>query len=119
MDRLFTYRVPEGLRDRVRVGSRVRVRFRGRALVGLVAEMQETPQVEKVLDVEAVPDDDGTLPDDLVSLGRFVARYYGSSVGEALAAMVPRGVRTRGKAATRLRARLSRLAEEAVAHADA
>src|SRR5437762_14264994 len=114
MDRLFTYRVPEALRSRVRVGSRVRVRFRGRPLVGLVAQMQSESEVERVLDVEAVPDEEGTLPNDLVALGRFVARYYGSSVGEGLSAMVPRGVRQQGRGAVRVHVRLARAADESV-----
>ena len=119
VERLFTYRVPEELRSRVRVGQRVRVPFRGRGVVGLVAELLESCDLERVLDIEALPDDGPLLPPDLLELGRFVARYYGCAVGEALAAMVPRGVRTRGKAAVRKRVRLAIPAERAIAAADA
>ncbi len=119
MDTLFTYRVPDPWRDRVRVGQRVRVSFRNKKLVGLVAEIQHECALARVLDVESFPDDEPLLPPDLLKLGRFVASYYGSSIGEAYAAMIPRGVRTRNKGATRKRVRLLKAEKEAVAHADA
>ena len=73
-----------------------------------------------MLDVDSFPDDEPLLTPDLLSLGRFVASYYGSSVGEALAAMIPRGVRTRDVAAPCApRVRLARPEKDAVAHADA
>jgi primosomal protein N' (replication factor Y) len=122
VDRLFTYRVPESLRERARVGHRVRVPFRAGRLVGMIAEVSQTcdlPDVDRVLDVDGIPDSDPLLPADLMRLGRWLASTYGASLGEALAAMVPRGVRTVGKAATRRRVRLARPAAEAAAHADA
>ena len=50
IDRLFTYRVPEHLREHVDVGHRVTVPFRRRARIGIVAEAQTTPPDVKVLD---------------------------------------------------------------------
>ncbi len=118
MDTLFTYRVPDPWRGRVQIGQRVRVPFRNKHLVGLVAEVSDACTLKRVLDVESFPDDEPLLPPSLLSLGKFVASYYGSSVGEAYAAMIPRGVRTRNKGATRKRARLLKPEKDAVAHAD-
>lgn len=119
VDRLFTYRVPERFAGTVGVGHRVRVPFRRRRMVGMVAEVTETCSFPKVLDVEDVPDAEPLLPADLVSLGRWMARYYGCALGEALSAMVPRGVRTRGKAATGRKLTLAKPPAEALAFADA
>ena len=118
VETLFTYRVPEALAGRARLGARVRVRFRGKPMVGLVGELATTCDLKTVLDVEAFPDDESLLPPTCSRLGRWIARYYGCAVGEALSAMIPRGVRTRGKGALRRRVRLARPAAEAVAHAD-
>ncbi len=118
VDHLFTYRVPERWRDKIAVGTRVRVPFRRRRLVGMVAEVVSRCEFARVLDVEDVPDGEPLLPSDLVSLGRWIARYYGCALGEALAAMLPRGVRTRERRAVVRRARLARDAAEAVAYAD-
>jgi primosomal protein N' (replication factor Y) (superfamily II helicase) len=122
VDTLFTYRVPAGLASRARLGARVRVKFRGKPMVGLVAEVADRCSLARVLDVVEFPDDpaaDSLLAPDLLSLARWVARYYGCAVGEACAAMIPRGVRTRGKGAIRRRVRLARPAAAATTEADA
>src|SRR5262245_33227903 len=141
VDTLFTYRVPAAMAARALAGARVRVRFRGKPMVGLVAEVSDRCSLARVLDVEQFPDSesavepgargvrgargstvtgDGTLrPPELLALARWVARYYGCALGEAAAAMVPRGVRTRGKGAVRRRVTLARPAADAAKEADA
>jgi primosomal protein N' (replication factor Y) len=107
VDRIFTYRVPPALTDRAQPGHRVTVPFRRRARVGFIVERQGQPSLTRVHDVKAIPDDTPLLDPGLLALGRFVARYYGATFGEALAAMVPRGVRTRGRGRMRTRVRLA------------
>ncbi len=107
VDTLFTYRVPPSMEERARPGHRVIVPFRRRRRTGIIVEIQETPAVARVLDVHDVPDAEPVLGADLLELGRFVGRYYGASLGEALAAMVPRGIRKRGAGRLRLRVRLA------------
>ncbi|MDF1702682.1 MAG: primosomal protein N', partial [Planctomycetota bacterium] len=63
----------------------------------------------KVLDIKDAPDDGATLTPDLLKLGGFIARYYGCALGEALSAMVPRGVRHKGKGRKRTRVTLTSL----------
>ena len=106
VDRLFTYRVPETLADRARPGHRVTVPFRGRNRVGFIVERSDERPPFRVLDVDDIPDPEPLLDDGLLDLGRFIARYYGATLGEALSAMVPRGVRRRGKGRPRTRVRL-------------
>ena len=106
MDRLFTYRVPSERKGCAQVGHRVLVPFRGTSRVGFVAAIERGEPDFQVLDVLEAPDDAATLDDDLIRLGSFIARYYGCSLGEALAAMVPRGVRHTGKGRTRKRVTL-------------
>ncbi|MDJ0973108.1 MAG: primosomal protein N', partial [Planctomycetota bacterium] len=106
VDRLFTYRVDDAARPNARVGHRVLVPFRGRARVGIVAKAhQETPHFE-ALPVQDAPDTEPLLSPELMDLAGFIARYYGTSFGEAASAMVPRGVRKKGKGALRTRVQL-------------
>ncbi|MDA1194767.1 MAG: primosomal protein N' [Planctomycetota bacterium] len=109
VDRLFTYRVPAAQREQAEVGHRVRVPFRGRTLTGFVAALEHGEPEFSVKDVAEAPDDGATLTPDLLRLGAFIARYYGCSLGEALAAMVPRGVRQKGKGRKRTRVQLCSL----------
>ena len=78
VDRLFTYRVPEAMRERIRPGQRVEVRFRGKRRLGVVADVRPTCDVKGILDLDDVPDADPFLSPDLLDLGAFVARYYGA-----------------------------------------
>jgi primosomal protein N' (replication factor Y) len=117
LDRAFTYRVPAGLAGLVRVGARVRVPFRGRVVSGLVSAEREACDLEGVRDVTSVARGEDALPDDLLRLGAWISRYYGCALGEALAAMVPRAIRPRGKARGRKTVRLK--VEPAVAFARA
>ncbi|MDJ0523043.1 MAG: primosomal protein N' [Planctomycetota bacterium] len=107
VDRLFTYRVPAEQRTHADVGHRVLVPFRGRSLMGFVAGVGDAEPDFKVLDVREAPDAHALLGPELLELGRFIARYYGTSLGEALAAMVPRGVRHKGKGHRRRRVTLA------------
>jgi primosomal protein N' (replication factor Y) len=105
--RTFHYLVPEEARAKIRPGVRVRVPFGRRRLSGVcvgIAESTGVPlealkPIERVLD-EAAP----ALPAAVLDLARFVADYYRSGLGEALAAALPGSVKRRrrkdGKAAT-------------------
>ena len=97
MDRLFTYRVPAALIAQAMPGHRVAVPFRGRQRIGFVVEQHTDTDLSRVLDIADAPDPAPLLDPQQIQLGRFIARYYGASLGEALTAMVPHGVRHRGK----------------------
>ncbi len=105
----FDYIVPDALEGKVRVGSALVVPFGARKMTGYVvgfsdeaaalAEARERGEprqaralkrVERVLDIPP-------LSDELIKLGRWIAEYYMSSLGEALHAMVP-GPAARGPA---------------------
>lgn len=91
----FTYGVPEGLRNALMPGARIRVPFgRGTALgfyLGPTAE--PAPEVVKKLRfVESVLDTTPALTADLVELIRFAAAHYRYPLGEALRATLPPGL---------------------------
>ena len=96
LDRLFTYCVPGELRARARLGHRVVVPFRGRSKTGFVAGTPRQTELKRVLPVTSAPDAKPALSPELRKLAAFIATYYGCALGEAMAAMVPRGVRTKG-----------------------
>ena len=89
--RLFTYEVGEALRDRMRIGARVRVPFGPRKLVGTVVDWPTDPPEAGVEPkaIEAVVADTRKLPASILELTRFVADYYLCSWGEAIEAALP------------------------------
>ena len=96
LDRCFSYRLPGGM-DPPPPGSRVRVPFGGAmetgVVLGALSESQLDPALRKapkrIREVEAVLDDVPWLDEAQLRLARWMAGYYGASLGEALRAMIP------------------------------
>jgi primosomal protein N' (replication factor Y) len=98
--------VPAHLNAEAVVGSRVRVRFSGRPVVGYVVA-RDTPPPEGVtlLNVEATLDSDlPTFGPEVLRLCHFVADYYRAPVGEVLRGAHPPGVNESAEPALKLTA---------------
>jgi primosomal protein N' (replication factor Y) len=92
VDRAFTYRIPPGMRDRVRPGVRVEVPFRSAQTSGFVVGLVDRADFPRIRDLAAAGAD--VLADEkLLELTRWLAARYGCSWGEALAAAIPTGVK--------------------------
>jgi primosomal protein N' (replication factor Y) len=89
--RCFTYEVPPG----VGRGAVVAVRFGGARQRGVVVEVaDEAPAGVHAAPIERVAEE---LPPALVELALWLAAYYGSTPGRALALVAPRTPRRRGE----------------------
>jgi primosomal protein N' (replication factor Y) len=87
---VFTYGVPESLRELVQAGTRVLVPFRNKSLVGVVMELTEqAPANTKIRDITKVLDLRPALTPKLIELGHWIAGYYLAPVGEVFRAMLP------------------------------
>ena len=91
-DKLFTYRVPSALRNRVVPGVRVSVPFGAgnRRRVGLVFAMGGTGG-EKIKEVDSVLDREPPLSPDLLDLARWMGDRYYCTLFEAAKLMIPAG----------------------------
>ncbi|MCB1735531.1 MAG: primosomal protein N' [Gammaproteobacteria bacterium] len=89
--KLFDYLPPEGLRaDQVAIGSRVRVSFGRRHLVGIaVGHAADTDAGVSLKPIREVLDKRPALPPDLLELITWAAGYYHHPLGEALATALP------------------------------
>jgi primosomal protein N' (replication factor Y) len=101
VDRLFTYRVPEALRAEAVPGRRVRVPFGPRSRAGYLVGTGTVPppgvDPAKVKEVQAFLDEGPLLDRPLLDLARFISRWYGGSLGEALEAALPAAVKSGGR----------------------
>ncbi len=98
VDRLFTYRVPGSLAGTVARGARVVVPFGARRMTGYVLrERRRAPKGMKLKDIISVVDKEPLLDDTLLELADWMAGRYVHSQGEVLKAMLPAGIKGRGR----------------------
>ncbi len=94
----FTYILPVGLRENVKIGARLLVPFGKRQLTGyavaLHAELDPELEIEASALKEAVEliDAEPLLTEEIVRLTQWTADYYTSSWGEVLKASLPAGI---------------------------
>jgi primosomal protein N' (replication factor Y) (superfamily II helicase) len=87
---LFTYSVPENLRDTVQPGVRVLIPFRKKSLVGVVVELTDTsPPNTQIRAVSKVLDLTPALTPKLIDLAQWLANYYIAPIGEVFRSMLP------------------------------
>ncbi len=89
LEQAFTYRLPETLRHRVRTGCRVLVPFGSRQLTGVVLATHNQPPPSKTREALRLIDEEPSLDEGLLRLGRWIAAYYCAPLGETLRAMTP------------------------------
>jgi len=109
IDRIFTYTVPDNLRDKVAVGKRVMAPFgRKRHAVGYIVGISKPCPVDYQLkDIIEVIDEQVVISSELMQLTKWIATYYLSSWGQVLAAAVPYNSQLRTKMVKMLRLNLS------------
>jgi primosomal protein N' len=106
----LTYIVPGHLTMPV-VGARVLVPVGPRTLTGCVVEhVADAPATDGLKDVVEVLDSEPYLPASIVALCGWVAEYYLSGVGDALAAAMPPGSRRAERGTRRSAAKTRRVA---------
>lgn len=93
--KLFTYRVPRNLSDRVQVGKRAIVQFGDRKIMtGVVAAVSAEPpkglEAKYILDIL---DEFPVLSDLQFRLFQWIADYYACTQGEVLNAALPSGLK--------------------------
>lgn len=94
-DKLLHYRVPEGMRRDLVVGSLVRVPIVNRQHLGIVGEIgapKDFP-VEKLKNLTQLVHPFPALPPDLLSLARWMAAYYACNLDTIIETMLPAAVR--------------------------
>jgi primosomal protein N' (replication factor Y) (superfamily II helicase) len=89
LDMAFTYRVPADAAPMV--GGRVLVPFRQQRMTGIVVELHDRKPSVQIKNLITVIDAVPVLDEQLLHLGRWIADYYLSPIGEVLRTMLPLG----------------------------
>src|SRR5665213_119904 len=93
---LFDYLPPVGLEaGEVPIGARVRVPMGARECIGVVVAHADEPSVSRgaLKPIHALIDPDSLLGAPLMRLLRWTAQYYHHSLGEVIAAALPKALR--------------------------
>ena len=94
----FTYSLPVGLRENIKIGARLLVPFGKRQMTGYAVALHErlNPELEieasQVKDVVELLDDEPLITEEILKLTQWSADYYASSWGEMLKASLPAGI---------------------------
>ena len=89
----FDYRIPDKFGEIVTVGSRVKVPFGPRQLMGVVTELLESSPVAKLRDIVHVVGTTSLVTPKVLALARWMAGYYCCPVETALKSVLPDSVR--------------------------
>lgn len=93
LDRIFQYRIPDSLFDKVQIGTRVQIPFGvgNRMITGYVIGFSETPDYdpEKIKEIATVPEDGISVETKLIALAGWIRKTYGSTMIQALKTVMP------------------------------
>lgn len=96
----LTYRIPDDLKDGVRLGSRVEVPLGSKRTTGFVVSFKDQASVDtgKLKAIHALLDDEEpALIPEIIELCRWAADYYIAPFGEMLRVALPANMAARGK----------------------
>ncbi len=93
VDKAFTYRIPEALRDTVMVGVRVRVPFGAgnRHVIGFVTKVEECPEHSDMKDIAEVLDETPIFDREKLLEAYWIKNRYFSTFGDAIKLFLPPG----------------------------
>lgn len=96
LDREFDYLIPARLRGCVRVGSRISVPFgKGNSTrTGYVVSLAASSAHPQLKEIAALADETERIPDNLVTLAEWIAKYYCCAKERAVRAVLPGVVRS-------------------------
>ena len=98
MDRTFHYSIPDNILADIKIGKRVFVPFLNRSIVGYVVGLTDTADVKNVKSIISIIDKEPVVSEEMLKLTKWVKDNYFCSWGEAIAAVIPAGIK-KGKEA--------------------
>lgn len=91
LDRIFDYKVPSNLKDKIKIGLRVEVPFGNRTIVGFILEIKNKSDVNNLKEIKAVLDEEVILTDELLELGKYLHKETLASLISCYQVMLPKG----------------------------
>lgn len=113
LDKTFQYRIPEELEKHITPGVQVDIPFGNRRLTGYVVEVTDTPEFDETRIKPLFGIHEGSVPmeSQLIALAAWIRKNYGSTMNQALKAVLP--IRRKTKEIEKRKILLNKSREEA------
>jgi len=93
IDRTYTYSIPDGLKDTIKVGSLVLIPLRSRKISGIVTEINSRVNIRKnIKPITDLLEETPVFSEDMLQFLDWISDYYISTKGEVYAAAIPPGI---------------------------
>ncbi|MEW6375228.1 MAG: hypothetical protein AB1502_05485, partial [Thermodesulfobacteriota bacterium] len=100
VSKTFYYRIPERMKDSLKIGMRVLVPFKGRKVTGFIIDLLEHPPKEaeeKLREVEDLLDEAPLIDPQMLRFYRWIADYYLYPMGEVIKTGLPPGLQLKSE----------------------
>lgn len=102
VDKVFDYSIPDALKEKVLIGSRVSVPFGKSSTRGYVIGISDKTQLLNLKSIYDVVGDGPLLTSDLLKLSEWMAEYYLASKEICIRTVLPGAIRKKGAAHKRI-----------------
>ena len=91
LDKTFQYRIPEAMKEKLKLGMQVLVPFGTRSIKGYVVELTDEPEFEvsKIKNITGVVTDSVPIESQLIALAGWMKKNYGATMNHALKTVIP------------------------------
>ncbi|MEA3453894.1 MAG: primosomal protein N', partial [Candidatus Caldatribacteriota bacterium] len=89
-DKIFHYCIPQDLKERIFLGSRVTIPFRGKVTIGCVVGFLAKSDVKNLKDIVQIIDKKPLLTPQVIRLTKWISNYYLCSWGKILNYVLPK-----------------------------
>ena len=95
VDQTFTYRVPDNMKDNIKVGIRVKIPFGRMVLEGFVMGIKDSTDYDsdKIKDIISVIDSEPVLNSEMIELGSYMSDTLLCSKVSAYQVMLPKALK--------------------------
>ncbi len=94
---IFTYEIPDFLKEDIQPGHRVEVMLGKRKAMGVVVGFPKSVTIENIKPILTILDVEPVLSSTLLELGEWMSNYYITHQGEVLRAMLPSGLQQKSE----------------------
>lgn len=92
VDSLFTYIIPDSVKDEIKPGQRVLAPFGKRNITGVVLELPAKPNIKKLKPLIKALDAEPLISQEMIDFCKWISKYYICPIGEVIFSAIPKGI---------------------------